>query len=329
MSSQTPNQPDRPDDGLPQDVIAGLSAAAQIRAAADGEIGPAPDAAPEHAAGVRFESSLRAAVGRAMSEPTSAPASLRSAVEASFGAKSSDVVTTPLGNTADRSFWASFRSVSAPLAAVAAVLVLAAVLVVPGLFSGGSALPGEQFTRISTFVSSQHQGCLTDTEVFGRKFTARSPEQAAALSERVIGAAPGLLLPAGLAAMRDAGYTLLGVGGCGVPGSGASVHVAFTHGASEPEARPAPPGAAEPGDRDAGAVCDDVSKAVSVFIQQDTGELDLSTASCYLASCDKTQITSLVVWRANGFVHYVYCRDRQGLDAARAAMQAPAAEQRL
>ncbi|MEO1129776.1 MAG: hypothetical protein AAFX05_08745 [Planctomycetota bacterium] len=277
-----------------------------LRMAADGELTPELQASMDgrdqqsDAPRVEFERELRRRVQNAMQD-VAAPEGLRDAIRRAMVEDDAGTVATPLGDTTSPSFWAGVQR----FAAVAAVLLVCASLIVVAALQTRPehAIPTEQFTQITSFVTEQHQRACSTADDEDSRFIAREDQEIADLAEHKLDGLPPVLAFS-ISAMRDSGYRFVGMKGCGVPGNGASVHALF-----RPE--------------------DDTRKPVSLFVQQDTAELDLSKSACYFADCKVTGKRSIVVWRRDGFVYYLFSHDEAGLKTGQKAFGVPDAEKPL
>lgn len=213
-----------------------LPLAALIRAAADGEVTDAEQAQLEAASDndsvadrIEFEQDLRAAVRRHL-DPVATPADLRERIAAALASEPSapadDVVTSPLGDTRDRSFWNS--PVVATLgrwAAVAAVLAIAATLIVMASRSTAPSVSTDQASRLVGFVGSQHASCKDFGDHYKQKMEWQSVGEAHDAAAKILDIAPAAfhfedLLTAG-------GYEFGGLGRCAVPNGSHSVHLIY------------------------------------------------------------------------------------------------------
>lgn len=277
-----------------------LTPGAYIRALADREL---PDARPESApaglpedidARVTFERDLREIVARSMrAQQVPAPADLRAAVQRL-------IEETPDRAPASYKFQRFTR-----YAAVAAVLGLAATLVIVSgrgtlLSSKSSGVQGASLvSTISSFVGKEHERVADFGPSYEQKFHARSVEEAADLALDLFGCAPCSFLKR-IQALDNAGYHLAGFSNCSVPGKGKSGHFIFKT------------------DNSAHA-------PISLFVQLDTGCLKIDGSCCHRCEKIGDGKGTMVAWRDERFDYYLYTCDAKGIEAARAALNAPTA----
>jgi hypothetical protein len=297
MTERNPNSMDLPDTPSEGELL---------RMAADGELSPELQSSlsgrdqQADAPRIEFERELRRRVQSAM-QGVAAPEDLRDSIRRAMLEDDAGTVASPLGDTTSPNFWAGVQR----FAAVAAVLLVCASLIVVAAMQTRPehAIPTERFTQITSFVSEQHKRACSTADDDDSRFTAREHQEIADLAEHKLGGLPPVLAFS-ISAMRDSGYDFVGMKGCGVPGNGASVHALF---------RP----------------IDDARKPVSLFVQEDTAELDLSASACYFANCKVSGKRSIVVWRRDGFVYYLFSHDQAGLETGQQAFDVPNAEKPL
>lgn len=249
-----------------------------VRCAADNE--PAPPVAPDDLNRVHFERTLRQAVARVMREPARAPAAIRDRVADALREATADEPAARL------------RLRTWPLAAAAAILIAATLFFSTqraNIFGPESEQAFE--VRVATFIDKQHSGCADCSETFARKMQTRLLNEAEELVLHTVGdvPAPGLDL-------SNVGYDFAGIGKCGVPGAGRSVHLMYRSSSGE---------------------------HVSVFVQQYTGVRAMEEGRQRLLACKKTGHTPIVCWRAGPLILYVKSPADAARDAVAAALGAP------
>ncbi len=289
-----------------------------LRAAADGELTPQEAVEleahlrenPEDRAVIEFERELRGAIARAaVMEP---PAGLRERVLASRaasttetrgsdpGRKAGGVPGGPLPITGP-----SRRGVPLLRYALAAGLVMAAAgtVVVVNSNIGGST-PVQQMTasqRLSlvSFLSTQHEECELHADLVGTRFSLSSLDDVPARFASVLGRRPDL------GRLEASGLSLLGAGPCAVPGRGRSVRLVLDASAADPDMQP----------------------LVSIYIQQDTGELGIEEGRAYRLSRgvrdDGPADTDVFVWRSGGLLYFFASTSQPAIEVARSALGAP------
>lgn len=270
---------------------------------------------------VAFDQALRARVGAVMSQPESAPPSLRDAVagilEAGPNAASAmtEMPETPetLGGeqTRSRAFWSGDR-LRRFMAAAAAVVVMGGVVFVgQQIFQAPSAkfqsagvfATSAERARLVNFLTGEHNACSDFGSYFSAKMNPVEAERARAEIGKFLNAAPvGLEL-------EGAGYTFAGYGQCAVPGGAASVHMIYRP-AANAEA------GAKPGDEETAV------SPVSLFIQKDNGWAGLEENRCYVLR-EEGRGSPMFVWRRDGLIYYLVNPDRPTPDDASRLLGAP------
>lgn len=310
-----------------------LPVAALLRLAADGEnLSPELSAAleshlrsnPDDRARIEFERELRRRVKASMAAgaPARAPEELRRRILALAASPDSRSRNSPVEH-APRSRFAPpvrlhrRRRRITSIVSVAAVLALCATLVVFAWRSsvgtgnaapspGGSTLalaPAAQtsIVRRAQFVEREHIRCADFMDAFENKFKARTWEEARAMAADVLKHIPSALDlqiggPGGRS-FAEAGYEFAGLGKCGVPGRGGSVHLIY---------RPV----------------DARHRSISLFIQEDKGDLDIDESASYVCPCEVPE-QKVMVWRQEGFIYYLFAPDEESMIAARKGLAAP------
>lgn len=324
MADFTPHNPNQ-SDPQPIRLPEALSRAALIRAAADaegdasGRLSHDSDHATESA--IAFERTLREAVSRAMSEPVSAPEGLRERILAGFDREfarnhttESPDTPTPLPMVEPRHRARSARKTSLAaylprFAAIAAVLALSASLLYIGsqqFFAPptpqGQTIAASSVASQLQFVQREHNRCSdVSSGAFASKIVATDIEDCRTYAESQLGCG-GPRLAEAIERMNTAGYSLVGVGPCKVPGGGRSLHALFT-----------------PTDAAAGLT------PVSVFLLESPGEgcAKAKPGVCY--SCPKSLQTGkpAMLWRDGNLMVFVHSASESSIQSVRTAYSAP------
>ncbi|MFG0282853.1 MAG: hypothetical protein ACF8R7_00385 [Phycisphaerales bacterium JB039] len=278
-----------------------LSRAAQLRAAADGELSPSQrselDGSLTEAElrAIEAETALRGAVGRLMAEPV-APAGLRERILGAAAA-AHDGPDAPAPEAEDRgpipmAPWLR------PLALAAAVVLLAAGgwLI---LRSAGNSVTGPtpnegrvQLVELRQFMSREHDRCFQSDDYGAQKFTADD-----------LAAVPHVFRPllgseVSVAELVQAGLSLRGAGRCHLPGPGNSIHMLLD--------APLPTG----------------TVTLSLFVQEDAGNtLGFEQGVAYELTPNDGQPAKLkiIAWRS-GDLDYYLVADPEACDRIREAM---------
>lgn len=289
-----------------------MGPSALLRAGADGELDARQVAAFEAlggdaAARVAFERGLRAACGRCMDAKASDALRAR-VVETMARADSgegdageTDAARHEAGSRSERPVPGRSRVPRGRRVlmsvGVSAFLLLAVGMVIQAVINTGSTsgvqAHGQQFTAsLASFVSAEHLRTNPETEEARRKFSCRDFGRVSTDFADVLGDAPGLPSPGG-----DHDLEFHGASGCRVPGEGRSIHARYV--SHDREGR---------------------THGVSVFVQQNTGRLDLEDGQVYRLECDNAAVT---VWSHAGLVYYLVADDAEGCRCFRAAMGLP------
>lgn len=276
---------------------------------ADGEAMPAGDpssALDQEPERVTFERLLRDRVAAVMSADR-APAELRGRILETLAKESGAPGIRLAGSEADRDGSAGLQRRERRLvfrrpvllAAAAALAVTAGIIGLtqfrspavtlpkaqPGSLADGP-VPLERVVNIIAFTEGQHDSCA-DLRILDRKMTARSEVDAQREAIELLNHVPKSL-DCRADSIRDAGYVFAGLGRCAVPGKGRSAHLIY-----KPDATLAP-----------GA------PTLSLFVQEDTGDLPLVTGCRYTnedccPSFRKVCSCILTIWREDGLVYYL------------------------
>ncbi|MGP1345651.1 MAG: hypothetical protein ACTS3F_03150 [Phycisphaerales bacterium] len=245
-----------------------------------------------------FESQLRASVSRVMSRDR-APESLRVAVLQAFVNESAAGVAMPAepgsqtgetislgGRTRSHSFW----NRAAGWMALAAVLALAGVGVFGGLraINSNDGFSPEYRQSIVNYVAHEHRSCDASAPEGQKKFAAQCVDGAEGVAKEVLGCMPDGLC-ARIRELESRGFTFAGMGRCGMPGEGASVHLVFR----------------TPSDARA-----------SLFVQARTSDITIRSTCRYTSDRCAKSGNQMTVWRTENFVYFLYTTD----DAAREAI---------
>lgn len=172
--------------------------------------------------------------------------------------------------------------------ATAAVLVLAGLIVVVLVRQAGG--PGEQAgsviigsaeatagrVALASFLETQHSRCTTDEGVYERKMRLQDPAELPGVFASLSGGSPSI------ERILEAGFVFKGAGQCRVPGDGESYHLLF----GPPEGRRFP-------------------SHLSLFVQRDTGELDIEEGETYRLDVEGGKRMLAVVWKREGVVYYL------------------------
>jgi len=336
--SQTPEQPVRLPDGL--------SRAALIRAAADGEgdavgvlnsgrPGDASEAAADQESlhqALAFEQDLRKAVARSMTDLEPMPTALRQQVldrlnreyeahDERSGGVTSPPPALPMSLAESKrdalqpgSDARSRLSIFSRFAAIAAVLLLGTTVIFYGIQQmGGAADPSQQASIAAVsnqlqFVQREHDRCAeSGSNAFASKIVATGIEESRIFAEQQLGCG-GKRLAEAISRMQDVGYSFVGVGPCKVPGGGKSLHALFTPTESNASLQP-----------------------VSVFLLENPGKECGKTKSgvCYSCPNATRQGKPAMLWRDNNLMVFVHSSSQQSVDYIRAAYHAPDSVQPL
>ncbi|MBL8745991.1 MAG: hypothetical protein JNK58_06495 [Phycisphaerae bacterium] len=281
---------DEPGQSGPIDP-SGLSVSSRLRAEADGELSPLDlrdDEVQDRQGRIAFERSLREAVGRVQSVET-APESLRTRIAGTLGVPSTAALSERVKPVFPREHPTIYRE-RLPwrrqlwLAAAAAVtLVTVLMLYGPLRISFGP----PTFTAIAAFTTEQHEGCAKLGSQFKSKMTARTESEARKAAIQILPKVPSVL-ELHSAELARLGYRFAGLGRCAVPGRGRSAHLLY---APDPAIAPGAP-------------------SVSLFVQEDTGELAIDPNCRYVhrptdPAAPSRTTPGVTMWRQDGLVYYL------------------------
>lgn len=292
-----------------------LSEAARIRAAADNELPAGEVPAGEHAAKqIDFERALRDAVGRSMGD-AKAPEALRARVLALMAEQPAEQEHAAVhrhgaherGRDADPGRAAAGRrprSMRWAIAAAMVALVGGAAVTQQWLASPGVPLSSERASLLISFMSEEHNACADFGPLFERKMKVRDEAAAAKEAIELLARVPEVLeLPGD--EMDRAGYRFAGLGRCHVPGKGRSAHLIYK---AQESLSPGAP-------------------AVSLFVQEDLGEISLENQCSYRSDGGDTR-PCLRMWRKDGLVYFLIT-PKGTPDAIRRAFAVPEREELL
>jgi anti-sigma factor RsiW len=275
-----------------------------LRAAADSELTAEQRAefeahlraCPADASVVAFEKALRGAIAETRIDGPSAE--LRARIEGMRGA-----AVRPVGLAVEDGQGLRFRLVRRRwtwLALAAGVALVAGVtyrmaFAPPPRPSGGVLVNPDHRSALVSFVTGQHDECELHAQLVGRRFRIGPLQAAPPALSKIIGAAPDL------GQIEASGVRYLGAAECAVPGRGASVHIVLDAGAlseSDGEGR---------------------TPLVSLFVQQDHGELNLEPGRTYRMVPREFGAgpAEIFVWRKGGLVYFLVSTSAEKLDAVR------------
>lgn len=282
---------------------------ALLRAAADGELTAAGEqelrdhlaARPDDRAVVAFEQELRKSIASAaLGHP--APQLKERVQHLCAAARQRESTPLPVQTTAPQRHWQT-----AWLAIAASVALVAGIAYLTVRRPQALPAPGELITpthRVSlvSFVSSQHEECELHADMIGSKLRIDSLGKAPAAFREVLGREPDL------GRLAQSGLRFMGAGPCAVPGRGRSVHMVFDAGA-------------DPAPREGGRTA-----LVSLFVQQDSGELAIEPGRTYrlvpTEGSPSTTTAEIYVWKTNGFVYFLSSTSAPAMERARLALGA-------
>lgn len=217
----------------------GLSIAALLRMAADGELTPEQDAAlrthlgahPGDAERIEFERRLREACRCACSPDCCAPAGLRDRVRACCCEPGlADQLEGLAVETRRRGFWAGH--LVARFGAAAALLALVTVMAVmvsrsAGPLDGGgpgAVDPGMTIDRVARFVRQEHSRCDNPPAIPNSKFTVHEAGELESTFADLAGREVSL---ASILEAQRHGLEFVDAGPCHLPGGGTAMHIRF------------------------------------------------------------------------------------------------------
>jgi len=311
-TTPNPNQPEPQPTRLPD----GMSNTAKIRAAADFEGGDDRDSSQA----IAFERELRQAVSRAMAEPSRAPEGLRERILASFDqeyasqhepastASSPSMLLSEHKPQPVSERQPSIYALFPRFAAIAAVLVLSGSLIYLGAQQFFGPQLQSQTIAASTvanqlqFVQREHSRCSDIASgAFSAKIVATGLEESQAYAQSQLGCG-GPRLAQAIAYMEAAGFSLVGVGPCKVPGGGKSLHALFNPTSTDESLKP-----------------------VSVFLLESPAEgcKNAKPGVCY--ACPKSTASGrpAMLWRDGNIMVFAHSVSESSLESVRSAYAAP------
>lgn len=275
----------------------------RLRAAADGEA-PGIDLSrePDDALRIEFEKGLREAVGRVMSVSPAAPAALRERILADLAE-----ADAPAPLRFPRWLWWAPAVAAVLAAAVGTALMVGrssgpatptgAPVVAGTTVESEPTIGGQQVTRLVSFAERAHNECALFGDTFNRKMVARTEAEGAAAAIELLKKVPDVL-EIRCGALAEAGYEFAGLGRCQVPGEGRSAHLIYR----------CKSGAAP---------------SVSLFIQEDLGDMPLECDRFYCCRKAEAGGKSLTIWRQDGLIYYLFAPCKEEGERARVAFGAP------
>lgn len=305
--SQPNNQPTRhPAPNPAPNPAETLGTAALLRCAADNELTAQQQAAldahlaahPADAARIRFERELRGACCRVMEAQadTAAPPALRTRIVAQIAQttqiadrEAEVVVAGRIGPSFLQRF--SFAAAAVLVAAVGVGLLVRGGM----LAQQGSDAGANPAVLLTTFLSEEHNKCSSSNGLLSHKLKVTDPSQVPGTIQKVLGR------PVSIESMTAAGFVFIGAGSCAVPDAEKSVHLMFR--------RPSKRG----GD----------GVPVSLFIEADTGRLDLEEGVTYAVEEGGGGSARVIAWTHEGLVYYLVTQCSVSCDAARNGLDAP------
>ncbi len=282
-----------------------LSIAALLRIAADDELDLLDEAQraklnahlgehPEDQRRIEFDRQLRSSCARVLSNDAAhAPAGLAERIQQSLGAEAAEKADAKTLGSRERSFWSG----TARFIALAAALVIVATTAIYTLGPGSSMFASDQgyTVQVASFVTHEHQRCCTNEAYAARKFTMNQLNEVPGKFTDHLGVLPQI------DGLTQANATLVGAGECQVPGKGSSIHLRL---------------AQQQGDE----VAD-----VSLFIQRDTGQLELEAGKTYRLNYPQEPDIAIFVWKYDGAVYYLLSDQLKACAILRKALGAPEA----
>jgi hypothetical protein len=174
-----------------------------------------------------------------------------------------------------------------------------------GPLAQAPALAPERSMSLVQFATAEHSRCATLGTHFDRKMQARSLADAQKAAIELLTKVPGVLALRSVA-LEEAGYEFAGLGQCHVPGAGRSAHIIYK---ANPTLAPGAPN-------------------VSLFIQEDMGDLEIEPDVAFRSSQPDSQGMQLTVWRSGGLNYYLVA-PQQFSPEARKAVDMPSRERAL
>jgi hypothetical protein len=298
----------KPDSANPAQAPDALPAGALLRAAADGELAPAQDAAlrarlssyPQADDRIRFERSLRDACARAMSAPA-APAHLRSRILAVIAADRDAPRESPalkLAGSPRVAIPFFRRTWFAALAAAA--LLLALIPASLWVRARGDQAQAQYRTELAGFLTEEHRQCgCSHQGGDAPEVTLLPPDQIPGAYRDLVDGTP---TPDELHAH---GLVLTATTPCQLPGHTDALHLQYQTADPSPE-----PGSA---------------KHISLFVKEYTGRrVTLDEGKTYSWTCPSNPGgPAVLVWRVGTKAYFLVSECPVAQDRARQALRAP------
>lgn len=268
-----------------------------LRAAADGETTREQEVelrahlrgAPGDVGVIEFERRMREAIGMIARGP--APGALRERIFALRGASSHrrpaadrDAVRHAARKAPASRRVSGMRVRASALAAVCAVMLIGAIaaLRIGAAAPRGTIATESHRVELVNFIAEQAEECELHADLIGTRFRVTDPGEVPAEFARVLGSSPDL------GRVLSSGLRLLGAGACSVPGRGKSVRMVLE-----------------------GASGTSLPARVTLYVQQDTGELGFGPGKTYCLNDGRGERAAggaIWVWRRDGFVYFLSSR---------------------
>ncbi len=230
---------------------------------------------PQDQARIDFERGLRDATAKAMNTGA-APAELRQSIETMFAEQqTADTVGPP--ETKSHSYWSQPRRVGAIAALILFAFSVVLIIQRPNQSNGWSAGLSQ---RVVSWIQTEHNKCCDSDKYREKKLNVVTVADAQERSRIDLGAAPTHIQ------IENAGYKFVGYGSCHIPGGGASGQIIY-------------------------APINGVGEPVSLFVQQDNGQLDsVATNNDCIEGiiADRSKADpgdQLYIWRRDGLIYYL------------------------
>ncbi len=281
-----------------------------VRAAADDELAAADErvlrehlvAHPDDDAVIAFEQGLRRAIASGASGTPSEELRERITRLTTIGGGSGSSVesVTASGRARRVTRW---MAVAASIGLVAGVMYLA-LPPTPSLPRPGQLIAESHRASLVSFVTGRHKECELHADMVANSFRIGSLDKVPAAFGEILGKAPGL------GRLAQSGLKFKGAQACACPGRGRSVHMVF-------EAITNPP-------VQVGGASAATATLVSIFVQQDKGELRIEPGRAYSlvpkAEPSSTEVSEIYVWRKDGFVYFLASTSEPAIETVRLAL---------
>ncbi len=294
-----------------------------VRAAADNELTAADERAlrehlvahPDDDAVIAFEQGLRRAIASGASGVPSEQLREKVTRLTTIGGGPGDRVPSSAGSVT-----ASGRGsrVTRWVAVAASVGLLTAMAYftlrpTPSLPPPGRLIAESHRASLVSFVNGRHKECELHAEMVASGFRIDSLDKAPAAFSEILGKAPDL------GRLAQSGLKFKGAEACAVPGRGRSVHMVL-------EAVTNPP-------VQAGGASAATATLVSIFVQQDKGELRIEPGRAYRfvpkAGPSSTEASEIYVWKKDGFVYFLASTSEPAIETVRLALDVQGPSGRL